>query len=98
MDIRNFTDLTVRLGDFPFCVDVSSIPGYHSNNGVLCNFHLYSRPINGEQIPRLVIVKNAGIGSTIHALMLQWADQWDKLPDEIKNGEVLYDSASEEEM
>lgn len=94
MDIRNFTGSTVRIGDFPCCVDVTNIPDYHSNDGVLCDFHLYQNPIDGDKDPRLVIVKSADVAYTVHVLMFRWADQWDKLPEEIRNGVVLYDSAS----
>ena len=38
MEIKNFTDTSIRIGEFPSCLDIMAIPGYHSGDGFIAHF------------------------------------------------------------
>ena len=89
MLIKDFTDNTIRLGEFPACIDVRNIPGSHSNDGVLCN--VYSCEYCNKT-PLLLLIKNSTTPYIFHLLSLSSEEQFKQLPHEIKNGEVLFSS------
>jgi len=91
MEISNFTDNNIRLGEFPFCIDVRNIPENHSSYGLLCNVYTHSYPEPANK-PRIMLIQNTDIKNQIHLIVLRYDDQFEKLPDEIKNGAVLFDS------
>lgn len=87
MDIRNFTGQTIRLGDFPSCLDITSIDGYHSSDGLMADFHGYR--INDEQhFMQIRKRKDATEGFII--FVFRWEEQLKNLPDYV--GEVVFDS------
>lgn len=98
MDIQNFTGQTVRLGDFPQCVDVTNIPNNHSSNGLMCRVFNFAYPnTSGKDLPpRIMLIKNNKDDKIMHLLVLRWDEQFDSLDSEIKNGEIVFDSKQKE--
>lgn len=89
MHISNFTGEPIRLGEFPFCIDVRSIPNNHSSYGLLC--YLYNFDTETE-MPWILLIRNAGTKGIINLVVLCRFGQFNDLPEDIRDGDVLYDS------
>lgn len=93
MHISNFTGHTIRLGEYPHCIDVGSLIDTHSSYGVRAT--IYSRGLSDP--PRIMVIHDAVTKGIIHILVLRWEEQFDKQDPNIKNGEVIFDSGWNEE-
>lgn len=93
MDIRNFTGQTIRLGDFPFCLDVTSLDSYHSSDGLKATFHGY-RISDDQHFLQIRKIKNIADGFII--FVFRWEEQLKTLPDYV--GEVVFDSRDKKEI
>jgi len=92
MDIQNFTDNTIRLGEFPYCVDVSNIQGYHSSNGIhvrLFNDISYS---NGQRKSFFQIRRDKSNPTSFHLFVFRYDDQTDELDELDEYSEIVFDS------
>ena len=89
MEIKNFTDITIRLGQFPFSVDVCAIDNYHSSYGLKMFYYGYNHGYDKQfmQIRRRLDVKD---GLMIY--IFKWEEQLENLPEYV--GEVVFDSRS----
>jgi len=86
MEIKNFRE-QIRIGKFPNCLDVGTVPGFHSDHGIVANFFVY-RSDDEEHFTQLRRMKD-----TKHVVLLckfKWEEQLESLPDSF--GEVLWDS------
>lgn len=88
MEIINFTNNNIRLGEFPHCVDVKNIPNNHSNHGVMCTFFTYNCD---DVTPRIMLVKPKDYGHELRLLVLKWDDQLKDIPF-MTDAEIIYDS------
>ena len=91
MDISNFTGDTIRLGDFPFCIDVSTIPNNHSDYGLLCT--LYNHTYINSPKPRIMLITSRSNRHVLFLIILKYPEQWNDLMDEVKNGDIIFDSS-----
>lgn len=91
MDIRNFTGQTIRLGEFPSCLDINSLDGYHSSDGLMATFHGYK--MNDDQ-HFIQIRKRKDTKDGFIVFVFRWEEQVNNLPDYI--GEVVFDSRDKE--
>lgn len=87
MEIKNFTGQTIRIGDLPSCLDIASIEGYHSSDGLMATFNGY-RITDDQHFFQIRKRKNITDGFII--FVFRWEEQLDKLPDYV--GEVVFDS------
>ena len=87
MEINNFTDTVIRLGEWPFGVDVQNIPLDHSDDGICCQFFL-NKSLSGDGKPRIVIVKPLSMERIIVFVM-----RHERQAIYIPEGEIIYDSA-----
>ena len=90
MLIKDFTDNNIRLGEFPACIDVKNIPRSHSNDGVLCS--VYSLEYLDTTKSSVLFIQNVENSFVYHLVVMSSEEQFNQLPDEIKNGEVLFSS------
>jgi len=86
MEINNFTDTIIRIGEWPFGVDIQNIPMDHSDEGICCEFFL-NKSLEGDEKPRIVIIKSQHT-ERISVMVMRHARQAVYIPD----GEIIYDS------
>lgn len=85
MEIKDFTDQSIRIGTFPQCVDIQTIPNFHSGDGFLMTMYPYRSAGQDHffQIRKLN-------GSTAMCLcILRWEEQ---LAEIEHLGPVIWDS------
>lgn len=87
MDIKNFTDNVIRIGQYPHCFDVQAIPGYHSDYGVMATFNTF--PLDNEQ-HFFQVRRLRDLEYGLVAIYFKWEEQEERLPDWI--GDVVFDS------
>jgi len=97
MDIQNFTNNNIRLGEFPTCVDVSAIKyanstnNYHTSYGVSLTLFPYDLD---ECQCKTVIAKSLDTGY-IHICSCKFDEQLESFLDARlfpKGAKILYDS------
>lgn len=91
MDINNFTDKTIRLGEFPNSIDVSNIDNYHSNYGIVARFCTYRTPADGKgSFVQLRRHKNNN-GFWYELVLAKWGEQEEVL----EPADIIWDSRLE---
>lgn len=86
MEIKNFADTIIRLGEWPFGVDIQNIPIEHSDEGLCCEFFL-NKSLAGDEKPRIIIVTPLNTDRVI-VFVMRHKRQAIWIPD----GEIIYDS------
>ena len=89
MEIQNFTDIGIRIGEFPQCLDVTNIDGYHSGYGLKAFFFPYKCDERDEHF--MQIRKRKDIKGIV-LYVFSKERQLENLPDYV--GDVVFDSRS----
>jgi hypothetical protein len=90
MQISNFTDTCIRIGEYPLSVDITNIPDYHSNYGIMANFFLGITSAGTSEGNFMQIRRRTDIKISLVMVICGYDSQLEKLPDYV--GEVLFDS------
>jgi hypothetical protein len=87
MEIKNFTDNVIRLGEYPVSVDVTNIPDNHSSYGVMVALHTYRM---GDDQHFFQIRKNSQMKGAFVLVYFKWEEQLEKVPEHLS--EIVFDS------
>lgn len=87
MEIKNFTDTSIRVGEFPSSLDIRAIPGNHSDHGFMAFF--FSHRLDNEK-HFMQIRKRKDIKDGLVLFIFKWERQLDDIPEFA--GDVVFDS------
>lgn len=87
MEIKNFTDCGIRLGEFPHCLDITNIDGYHSNDGIKAFF--FSHKLGKDQ-HFMQVRKRTDLKDGLVVYIFKYEEQLNNLPEYV--GDVVFDS------
>ena len=93
MEIKDFTGSSIRIGQYPHCIDVTNIPNYHSSYGIVCS--LFDYAYNDDMKPRIMLIRSLRKGF-MYLVVMKYIEQFDDLHEEIRNGVIVFDSYSTE--
>lgn len=86
MEIQNFTDIAIRIGEFPQCLDITNVDGCHSGYGLKAFF--FAHKLEGEE-HFMQIRKRKDMKGLV--LYIFWKErQLESLPEYV--GDVVFDS------
>ena len=86
MEIKNFTDTSIRIGEFPSCLDIMAIQGYHSGDGFIA--HFFHTRLDKEK-HFMQIRKRKDINGLV-MIVFRYEHQLDYIPEYI--GDIIFDS------
>ena len=95
MRIQNFTDSSIRLGEYPQCADVQAMryadgkAKYHTSYGIHAQF--YPCNMDGYKC-RVVVIREKGSLRNISVFACKWDEQAKVALELHKDDDVLFDS------